>query len=80
MKLIRWAYDRRGVVRGYFDQFPNTTFYLKRIRNYYFLCAVDWSKSDPEITEEHREEINILINRELGREQAYLQRKTRSLS
>ncbi|GGC94268.1 hypothetical protein GCM10007216_26260 [Thalassobacillus devorans] len=80
MKILRWAYDRRGVVRGYFDRFPHTTFYLKRIRNYYFLSAADWNESDPEVTPADREEINILINRELGREHAYLQRKTRNLT
>ncbi|WP_277988132.1 hypothetical protein [Halobacillus kuroshimensis] len=38
---------------------------------------VDWHEQDPVITQEDREGMQLLINRELGREKEYNQRKSR---
>lgn len=78
IELVRWSYSRRKMVRGYFDKFPHSTFYFRRIRRYYILYSLDWQSEDPEVTGEDREQMQSLINEALGREHAYKQRKSRS--
>ncbi|WP_386058269.1 hypothetical protein [Thalassobacillus hwangdonensis] len=78
MQLIRWSYSRRGQVRAYFDRFPQSTLYFRRIRRYYFLFTIDWHEEDPIVTDEDKEQMHRLLNRELGREKEYLKRRTRS--
>ncbi|MYL20098.1 hypothetical protein GLW04_09385 [Halobacillus litoralis] len=65
------------MVRGYFDKFPHSTVYFRRIRRFYIIYMVDWHELDPVITPEDREGMQLLINRELGREEEYNQRKSR---
>ncbi|TGB00705.1 hypothetical protein E4663_19505 [Halobacillus salinus] len=67
------------MVRGYFDKFPNSTFYFRRIRRYYILYTLDWQLDDPEVTTDDREQMQTLINEALGREREYQHRKSRSL-
>ncbi|SFG55237.1 hypothetical protein SAMN05216353_1553 [Halobacillus alkaliphilus] len=78
INLTRWSYAGRKMVRGYFDKFPNTTIYFRRIRRYYIVYSLDWIKEDPVVEREDREEMQILLNRELGREKEYKKRKSRS--
>ncbi|WP_281975852.1 hypothetical protein [Halobacillus litoralis] len=77
IQLMRWSYSRKKMVRGYFDKFPFSTVYFRRIRSYYIVYMVDWSESDPVISKGDREEMQQLINCELGREKEYQQRKSR---
>ncbi|MBN8236993.1 hypothetical protein JF544_17165 [Halobacillus kuroshimensis] len=65
------------MVRGYFDKFPHSTVYFRRVRRFYIIYMVDWHEQDPVITQEDREGMQLLINRELGREKEYNQRKSR---
>ncbi|MCA0972742.1 hypothetical protein LCM20_19275 [Halobacillus litoralis] len=67
------------MVRGYFDKFPNTIFYFRRIRRYYILYTLDWQPDDPEVTKEDRDQMQVLINEALGREKEYRKRKSRSI-
>ncbi|RWZ60864.1 hypothetical protein EQV77_00015 [Halobacillus fulvus] len=67
------------MVRGYFDQFPRSTFYFRRIRRFYILYSLDWDQDDPIVTSEDREIMQYLINEALGREEAYRKRKSSSL-
>ncbi|WP_269749122.1 hypothetical protein [Halobacillus mangrovi] len=39
---------------------------------------MDWNKNDPVMNKEDREQMQALLNRELGREIEYNQRKSRS--
>ncbi|KGP72871.1 hypothetical protein [Pontibacillus yanchengensis] len=75
MNLVRWSYARRNTIRGYFDKFPNSTFYFRRIRNYFSLQSLDWHEEDPEVSPSDREEMQLLLNRTLGREKAYKNRR-----
>ncbi|WP_255574570.1 hypothetical protein [Halobacillus sp. Nhm2S1] len=77
MQLVRWSYSRRKMVRGYFDKFPYSTVYFRRIRRFYIVYMVDWDESDPLVSHEDREEMQHLINEELGRLKEYEQRKSR---
>ncbi|WP_244199495.1 hypothetical protein [Halobacillus trueperi] len=77
MQLVRWSYSRRKMVRGYFDKFPHSTVYFRRIRRFYIVYMVDWDEVDPLVSQEDREEMQHLINEELGRLKEYEQRKSR---
>ncbi|SDJ66846.1 hypothetical protein [Salimicrobium halophilum] len=77
MEMIRWSFDRRKVVRAYFDKFPDSTFYFRRIRSYYFLYSSDWSHGDPVLDKEDQEKMQVLVNEALGRKNAYKNRKSR---
>ncbi|REJ05399.1 hypothetical protein DYE48_20380 [Halobacillus trueperi] len=65
------------MVRGYFDKFPHSTVYFRRIRRFYIVYMVDWDEVDPLVSQEDREEMQHLINEELGRLKEYEQRKSR---
>ncbi|ELK47359.1 hypothetical protein D479_07917 [Halobacillus sp. BAB-2008] len=65
------------MVRGYFDRFPNSTVYFRRIRRFYIVYIVDWDERDPVVEKEDRDGMQELINKELGREKEYNQRKSR---
>lgn len=67
------------MVRAYFDRFPNSTIYLRRVRRFYIVYSLDWHADDPLVNKEDREEMQELVNRELGREKEYNQRKSRSI-
>ncbi|MYL50422.1 hypothetical protein GLV98_13060 [Halobacillus litoralis] len=65
------------MVRGYFDKFPHSTVYFRRIRRFYIVYMVDWDEADPFVSQQDREEMQHLINAELGRLREYEQRKSR---
>lgn len=65
------------MVRGYFDRFPNSTVYFRRIRRFYIVYIVDWDERDPVVEKEDRDGMQELINKELGREKEYNQRNSR---
>jgi hypothetical protein len=75
--LVRWSYSRRKMVRGYFDKFPHSTVYFRRIRRFYIVYMVEWDEEDPVISQEDREMMQQLLNQELAREEEYKQRKSR---
>lgn len=77
MKLLRWSFDRKNRIRGYFDKFPNSTIYFRRIKRYYCVYSLDWNEEDPMVTMEDREEMQQLLNKEIGRLTAYENRKSR---
>ncbi|CDQ18354.1 hypothetical protein SAMN05192559_109108 [Halobacillus karajensis] len=79
IQLERWSYSKRKMVRGYFDKYPNSTVYFRRIRDFYMVYMVDWDEGDPLIKKEDREIMQQLINKELGRLKAYEQRKSRKV-
>ena len=65
-------------MRGYFDKFPNSVIYFRRIRRFYIIYHLDWDPIDPVLSTEDREIMQWLLNKELGRESEYQQRKSRS--
>ncbi len=65
-------------MRGYFDKFPNSVIYFRRIRRFYIIYHLDWDPRDPVLSTEDREIMQWLLNKELGRESEYQQRKSRS--
>ena len=76
MKLLDWVFTRRRGIKATFDKFPNSLVILRLINHYYFVYYVDWSKTDQIVTRVDFEEMGLLINRELGMEKRYLERKS----
>lgn len=76
MELIRWSYMRRNQVKGIFDCFPEAIIIFKRIRNYYFIHSVEWGGNPQFIAEQQLEEMEYLLNQEMGFLYGYLQRKS----
>ncbi|WP_173915795.1 hypothetical protein [Halobacillus sp. Marseille-Q1614] len=79
IELVRWSYSGIKKVRGYFSKFPHSVIYFRRMRNYYLVYTLDWDARDPVLTEADREDMQILINEELGHISAYNKRKSRRI-
>lgn len=75
MKLIRWSYSRRNMVRAYFDTHPNSVFYFRRMKRCFLLYSLDWREEDPFVDAASREEMQLLLNEAMGRKTAYQNRK-----
>lgn len=75
MKMTYWEFAKWGRVKAKFDKFPNSTVIFKLINSYYFVYTVDWSKMDCVIEKVDLEVTELLINKELGLEEEYLNRK-----
>ncbi|RKL66271.1 hypothetical protein CR203_15360 [Salipaludibacillus neizhouensis] len=74
MELIDYSYKRRGM-KAWFDDYPNSPVILRVIGHYYIIYRILWSECDPVVKRTDLIEMEKLINRELGTEQAYLSRK-----
>jgi hypothetical protein len=77
LKLIKWSYSRRYNIKASFDHFPHSMVLFRRIKDYYFIYNVYWSAQDPIVARRHLEEMELLLNRELGSEQQYINRRSR---
>ncbi|WP_083802856.1 hypothetical protein [Bacillus sp. SG-1] len=77
MKLNKWSYSKRNNIKASFNSFPHSIVLFRRIKDYYFVYNVYWSTHDPIVSREHLVEMEILLNRELGTEQEYINRRSR---
>lgn len=75
MELIKWSYTKRYNIKAQFNAYPNSIVVFRRIKNYYFVYTVQWSMNDPFVTKSALEEMEWLLNRELGTEEDYRMRK-----
>lgn len=75
MELIKWSYTKRYNIKGLFDAYPNSVVIFRKIKNYYFVYTVQWSMRDPVVTKTALEEMEWLLNRELGLAEDYGGRK-----
>ncbi|MES1039638.1 MULTISPECIES: hypothetical protein [Peribacillus] len=75
MQLVKWSYMRRYNIKAIFDQFPNSPVIFRKIREYYFVYTIHWTAADGPIGIKELEEMEQLLNRELGTELQYLYRK-----
>ncbi|WP_108670734.1 hypothetical protein [Peribacillus acanthi] len=78
MNIINYQYKKRGHLEFVFDQFPNSPVLLGMITNFYFVKHVKWSSLDPIVTRNDLEEMEKLVNREMGTTIGYLMRKSKS--
>lgn len=75
MKLTKWSYTKRYNIKALFDMYPNSLVIFRQIKNYYFVYTVQWSFKDPVVTKNALEEMEILLNQEIGTDKEYRQRK-----
>ncbi|MCA1056032.1 hypothetical protein LCM10_13620 [Rossellomorea aquimaris] len=75
MNLKKWGFTRRNSIKAEFDLFPHSLVILRKIRTFYFVYQVHWSPLDPVVETNHLEEMELLVNRELGFEHAYVSRR-----
>ncbi|WP_199484576.1 hypothetical protein [Peribacillus glennii] len=75
MELIKWSYFRRNEVKALFDSHPNSPVRFRRVKTYYFTHSADWSLDDPVITKAHMEQMELLLNRSMGFEPGYLNKR-----
>ncbi|MGE7065519.1 hypothetical protein [Peribacillus butanolivorans] len=74
MQLVKWAYMRRYNIKAIFDQFPNSPVIFRKIKDYYFIYTIQWTAADAPVGTKELEEMEQLLNRELGTELQYLYR------
>lgn len=75
MELVSWSYYWRNKVKALFDKYPNSPVTFRRVANYYFTHSVDWSAEDPIVSKSDLQQMELLLNRALGYETEYLNRK-----
>jgi hypothetical protein len=75
MKLTKWSYTKRYNIKALFDMYPNSLVIFRQIKNYYFVYTVQWSLKDPVVTKNALEEMELLLNQEIGTDKEYRQRK-----
>lgn len=75
MKLLKWSYTKRYNIKAQYDEFPNSIVIFRKIKEYYFVYTVNWSMSDPIVSKNALEEMEWLLNKELGTQDGYLQRE-----
>ncbi|WP_100371745.1 hypothetical protein [Bacillus sp. FJAT-45037] len=66
MKLESYSYMKRNRMKAYFDCFPDSPVIFSKIGSYYFVYIVKWSERDLVVKREDLEEMEILLNQELG--------------
>ncbi|MEK4027109.1 MULTISPECIES: hypothetical protein [Bacillaceae] len=76
MKLKRWTYSRRYNIKAVFDKFPNSNVIFRTINQFYFIYIVNWSEKDPVVTREDLEQMEKLLNEEMGTALFYRYRKS----
>ncbi|MFF5397547.1 hypothetical protein ACFY4F_09150 [Peribacillus butanolivorans] len=66
---------RRYNIKAIFDQFPNSPVIFRKIKDYYFIYTIQWTAADAPVGTKELEEMEQLLNRELGTELQYLYRR-----
>lgn len=75
MNLLHWSYMKRHQVKALYDAFPNSPVILRKIKSYYVIYYVQWSKLDPPVHTSDLEAMELLLNREFNHEENYRGRK-----
>jgi hypothetical protein len=73
--LTNWGFTRRNSIKAEFDDFPHSLVILRKVKFFYFVYQVHWSSLDPIVETRHLEEMELLVNKELGYESYYLNRR-----
>ncbi|KKB38250.1 hypothetical protein [Bacillus thermotolerans] len=78
MRLVKWAYSRRYNIKAVFDKFPHSNVIFRTIHQFYFVYIVNWSEKDPVVTRKDLEEMELLLNEEMGTLMFYLRRRSQT--
>jgi hypothetical protein len=66
MDILKWGYMRRGQRKAVFDKYPNTTVIFRRVRGYFLVYSIGWNEKDGVVERSDIEEMEVLLNNELG--------------
>jgi hypothetical protein len=66
MDILRWGYMRRGQRKAVFDKYPNTTVIFRRVRGYFLVYSIGWNEEDGVVERSDIEQMEVLLNNELG--------------
>ncbi|GEN82657.1 hypothetical protein SLU01_09690 [Sporosarcina luteola] len=75
MKLLHWEYTRKYQVKGIFDEFPETVFLFRRVKDYYFLFSMSGLDQHAIPSKKDYVRMEYILNKELYSLDAYRQRK-----
>lgn len=76
LKLIKWGYTRRYQIKALFDTHPASPVILAQINRYYFVRQIYWDESDPIVGNVDLWKMEVLVNKELGLLEDYLNRRS----
>ncbi|GEL06746.1 hypothetical protein [Salisediminibacterium halotolerans] len=66
MNLLDWKFSKNGQVKAWFSVYPRSTVILHFVSGYYFTFMAVWSAFDPAPKRADLEEMERIINDELG--------------
>jgi hypothetical protein len=66
MEILKWGYMRRGQRKAVFDKYPNTTVIFRRVRGYFLVYSIGWNEIDGVVERSDIEQMELLLNKELG--------------
>ena len=78
MKLLHWSYTHNYQIKGIFDSYPDMIIILRSVGDYYFVFTTRGIVSVPSPSRKEYVEMELLINSELDKLTAYLNRKNKS--
>ncbi|AOM83362.1 hypothetical protein [Salisediminibacterium beveridgei] len=71
MELLDWTYGRKQQIKAWFSSYPHSTVILRALSGYYFIYMIDWSDEDRPVPRYDLEEMEQIMNDELGTLQEY---------
>ncbi|RHW42211.1 hypothetical protein D1B31_06165 [Neobacillus notoginsengisoli] len=75
MKLVSWSYTKKYNIKAIFDKFPCSLVIFRQIKEYYFVYTIKWNPLDPQVRRADLENMETLLNSELGTLENYQKRK-----
>ncbi|ADH99072.1 hypothetical protein [Salisediminibacterium selenitireducens] len=71
MELTDWTYGKQKQVKAWFSDFPHSTVVMRSLSDYYFIYMIDWSDRDQPVHRHDLEEMEQIMNDEMGTLQQY---------
>ncbi|PYZ93475.1 hypothetical protein CR194_09905 [Salipaludibacillus keqinensis] len=76
MELTDWSYGRKYQIKAWFDSHPHSPVIFRSFPNFHFVYMVKWSEQDPTVTRQDLQEMERLMNEELGSLRGYESRRS----
>lgn len=78
MKLLQWSYTHNYQIKAIFDSYPDMIIIFRSVGDYYFVFTTRGIVSVPSPSRKEYVEMELLMNIELDKLTAYLNRKNKS--
>lgn len=66
MELLEWKYTKRRGIEATFNDLPHSKVIFRPVNHYYVVYHVIWSNLDPVVIRADLEEMESILNGELG--------------